>query len=62
VVVLNGVGRVYVGAHNPLDIVGGAALGLVIGGPLYVWLARRDGAAGDDVGGADELEPAGVAA
>jgi len=27
-----GVARIYVGAHNPLDIVGGAALGLVIGG------------------------------
>lgn len=25
-------GRVYVGAHNPLDVVGGAALGAVIGG------------------------------
>ena len=39
VVVLNGLGRVYVGAHNPLDVVGGAALGLVIGAPLYVWLS-----------------------
>jgi membrane-associated phospholipid phosphatase len=25
------VGRVYVGAHNPLDVVCGAALGLIIG-------------------------------
>ena len=27
-VALNGVTRIYVGAHNPLDIVGGAGLGL----------------------------------
>ena len=30
-VVLNGFGRVHAGAHNPLDIVGGAGLGLAIG-------------------------------
>jgi membrane-associated phospholipid phosphatase len=39
-VVLNGLTRIYVGAHNPLDIVGGAGLGLLIGGPLYAWLAE----------------------
>jgi len=33
IVVLNGVTRVYVGAHNPLDVVGGFGLGLVIAGP-----------------------------
>jgi undecaprenyl-diphosphatase len=32
IVVLNGVARIYVGAHNPLDVVGGAGLGLFIGG------------------------------
>ena len=42
VVVLNGFTRIYVGAHNPLDIVGGTGLGLVIAGPLYAWLAGAD--------------------
>ncbi len=42
VVVLNGFTRIYVGAHNPLDVVGGTGLGLVIGGPLYAWLASPD--------------------
>ena len=32
IVVLNGVTRVYVGAHNPLDVAGGFGLGLVIAG------------------------------
>jgi membrane-associated phospholipid phosphatase len=33
-VVLNGVARIYVGAHNPLDIIGGVGVGLVIAGLL----------------------------
>ncbi len=45
IAVLNGVARVYVGAHNPLDVAGGAGLGLVIGAPLYLLLA------GDRAGG-----------
>jgi undecaprenyl-diphosphatase len=39
IVVLNGVTRIYVGAHNPLDIVGGIGLGLVIAGILNAILA-----------------------
>jgi membrane-associated phospholipid phosphatase len=41
IVALDGLARMYVGAHNPLDIVGGAGLGLVVGAPQYVWLSRR---------------------
>ena len=44
-VALNGFTRIYVGAHNPLDVVGGAGLGLIIGAPLYALLASDD--AGD---------------
>jgi membrane-associated phospholipid phosphatase len=39
VVALNALARVYVGAHNPLDVVGGVALGLVIAGLLNALLA-----------------------
>jgi len=38
IVVLNGVTRVYVGAHNPLDILGGFGLGLLIAGVLNAGL------------------------
>jgi undecaprenyl-diphosphatase len=36
IVVLNGLARVYLGAHNPLDIVGGVALGVCIGSLLLL--------------------------
>ena len=48
VVVLNGLARIYVGAHNPLDVLGGIGLGLFIGGLLYAALlagAGHDGPA-----------------
>jgi membrane-associated phospholipid phosphatase len=38
-VALNGIARVYVGAHNPLDVVGGVALGVFIGGTLNAVMA-----------------------
>jgi undecaprenyl-diphosphatase len=34
--VLNSVARVYLGAHNPLDVVGGAGAGIVIGAGLHL--------------------------
>jgi undecaprenyl-diphosphatase len=40
IVVLNGVTRIYVGAHSPLDIVGGIGLGLVLAGILNAILAE----------------------
>ena len=45
VVVLVAITRVYVGAHNPLDVICGAALGLVIAGVLNLLIgvpARSD--------------------
>jgi membrane-associated phospholipid phosphatase len=32
--ILNAVARVYLGAHNPLDVLGGAAVGLAIAAAL----------------------------
>ncbi|HUR23706.1 MAG TPA: phosphatase PAP2 family protein [Acidimicrobiales bacterium] len=47
VVALNGLARIYVGAHNPLDIVGGCGLGMVIGGALYAFVASELKVEGD---------------
>ena len=37
-----GLCRIYVGAHLPLDVVGGAAMGLAIEAVVGVWADRRD--------------------
>jgi uncharacterized membrane protein YbhN (UPF0104 family)/membrane-associated phospholipid phosphatase len=53
-VLLNGTARIYVGAHNPLDVVGGIGLGMFIGGLLNAALAPHAG----DPPALDEPSPA----
>jgi undecaprenyl-diphosphatase len=36
-------GRLYVGAHLPLDVLGGAALGAVAGSAVNMTMCRRRG-------------------
>lgn len=39
---LVGLSRIYVGAHLPLDVVGGASLGLLVDGATHHLASRRD--------------------
>lgn len=36
IAILNAIARVYLGAHNPLDVVGGAAIGVALGAALVM--------------------------
>jgi undecaprenyl-diphosphatase len=47
IAVLNAVARVYLGAHNPLDVVGGAAIGVALGVALTMAVGAPDGGASD---------------
>lgn len=50
VALLNAVARVYLGAHNPLDVIGGGAVGVAVGALLVIIFdPARDGV-GSDVG------------
>jgi undecaprenyl-diphosphatase len=42
-------GRMYVGAHLPLDLVGGSALGLALGSTVNLVTARRRAPAAQDL-------------
>lgn len=42
VAVLNGIARIHLGAHAPLDILGGAGIGVALGAALAIAVARGD--------------------
>ncbi len=44
---LNAVARVHLGAHNPLDVVGGGAIGVALGAALTLITGTPVTAAGD---------------
>ncbi|MGN6694891.1 MAG: phosphatase PAP2 family protein [Aquihabitans sp.] len=62
----NSVARIYLGAHNPLDVVGGAGIGVAIGSGLLLLAdaVRRDRpqAGADETGETDETDETGALA
>ncbi len=41
-VALVGVSRIYLGVHAPLDVIGGAALGLIVASFQHIWSTTKD--------------------
>jgi undecaprenyl-diphosphatase len=41
--VMNGIARIYLGAHNPLDIIGGGAVGVALAGLINLTVGVPDG-------------------
>jgi undecaprenyl-diphosphatase len=44
---LNSIARVYLGAHNPLDVIGGAGAGIVLGAGLHLLVRLASGSPGE---------------
>jgi membrane-associated phospholipid phosphatase len=58
IVALVSFARIYLAAHNPLDVVGGLALGVVIGGSVNLIVGVPDARAPRNATDETHLEPA----